>query len=269
MNVKWKSRVAGILIVITAIYFLAGILLYFTQDLFLFHPRQLSRGHQFRFSESFKEENISVDGRNLSIIKFDPPLKPKGVVLFFHGNMENVEHYHHYVPIFTEKDYSLWMIDYPGFGKSTGKRSEDKMYKDAILMYEDAIKQFTPSEIIIYGKSIGTGVAAYLASVRKANQLILESPYYSIEVLASHYLPVYPVSLLTHYSFPIHSYLQKSQAHTTIFHGTDDEVIPFSQAVKLKKENNRVDLVIIKAGKHNNLASYPLYVSKIDSLLKH
>jgi alpha-beta hydrolase superfamily lysophospholipase len=251
------------------IYTLAGILLYFTQDLFLFHPRKLSRDHQFHFTQPFKEENILIDGRNLNIIQFQPLSKPKGVVLFFHGNMENVEHYRQYVPIFTAKGYSLWMVDYPGFGKSTGKRSEERMYKDAIFMYEHAIQQFDPSQISIYGKSIGTGVASYLASVKNADQLILESPYYSIEALAKHYLPVYPVSWLTNYSFPIRAYLHGLKMHTTIFHGTDDEVIPYTQSVRLKNENPDIELITIKGGKHNNLAGYPSYIASLDSLFNH
>jgi pimeloyl-ACP methyl ester carboxylesterase len=269
MNAKWKRGALRALFVLIVIYFLAGLLLYFTQDLFLFHPRKLSRDHQFRFSQPFIEENILIDGRNLNIIKFQPRSKPKGVVLFFHGNMENIEHYNQYVPIFTGKDYSLWMVDYPGFGKSTGKRTEERMYRDAIFIYEQAIKQFDPSQISIYGKSIGTGVASYLASVKIADQLILESPYYSIEALASHYLPVYPVSLLTNYSFPIHAYLQRSKMRTTIFHGTDDEVVPYAQSVKLVKENPNIELVTIKGGKHNNLAGYPSYIAKLDSLFTH
>lgn len=269
MKKGWKSKWLYGIIILTSIYFIIGVLLYFVQDLFLFHPKPLKPDHKFAFTQAYQEENILINGRNLSIIKFNPAIQPKGIVLFFHGNMENVEHYKQYPSIFTSQGYSTWMIDYPGFGKSTGKRTENIMYQDASLMYDQAVKLYQPSQILVYGKSIGTGVAAYLASVRKIDQLILESPYYGMEELMRHYIPIYPVSILTNYAFPIHSYLKMSNSPITIFHGTDDEVIPFDQSVRLKKENNNVELISIKGGNHNNLATYPLYKTKIDSLLSH
>src|SRR5215204_2286418 len=227
MNQKWKRNIWSTAKILILIYIAAGIILYCTQELLLFHPTALPQDHEFSFTQPFEELNIPVAERNLSIIKFKTDSSPKGIVLFFHGNMENVEHYAQYPSFFTKLGYELWMIDYPGFGKSTGKRTEQIMYKDAVLMCHLAAKQYHPDSIIIYGKSIGTGVAAYLSSVTQNRKLLLETPYYSIDALARHYFPFYPVIPMTKYAFPVFDYLKKVKTDIIIFHGTADEVIPY------------------------------------------
>lgn len=161
------------------------------------------------------------------------------------------------------------MIDYPGFGKSTGKRSEHIIYDDALLLYKLARSGFTPDSIIIYGKSIGSGIASQLASIRDCKRLILETPYYSIDALAKHYFPVYPIIPMTRYTIPTFQYFEKITAPVTMFHGTNDEVIPYRQSIRLmnlKKPN--VELVTIEKGKHNNLNDFSLFHQKLDSLLR-
>jgi hypothetical protein len=248
---------------------MGGVVLYWIQDLLLFHPKPLSKDHPFAFNQPFEECNVSVGSRNLSIVKFRTRPQRNGLVLFFHGNMENVEHYRQYPGYFTKQGYEIWMMDYPGFGKSTGKRSEAVMYNDALLMYNKAREELSADSIIIYGKSIGTGVAAYVASKQDCKKLLLETPYYSIDALAKHYFPIYPVMPMTRYAFPIYDYLKKVKAGITIFHGTKDEVIPYIQALKLKEENPDIELITIENGEHNNLSTFPLYQQKLDSLLRH
>ena len=269
MNDKWKRRIWRTAKILIIVYIAGGIILYFIQDLLLFHPTPLPMDHQFSFNQPFQELNIPVDDRNLNIVKFRTSASQKGIILFFHGNMLNVEHYSKYPSLFTRNGYDFWMIDYPGFGKSTGKRSEAILYNDALLLYKEAVKEIEKDSIIIYGKSIGTGVASYLASITQPKKLILETPYYSISALARHYLPIYPVSLLTKYSFPIHDFLKKIKSGVTIFHGTNDKVVPYQQATRLKKENNNIELVTIQDGRHNNLAGFEVFQKKLDSILKN
>jgi uncharacterized protein len=266
---KLNRRAKRILIVLVVTYFIGGVVLYFAQDFILFHPTPLGRNHQFRFEQVFEETNISQGKNNLSIVKFKTSRKRKGIVLFYHGNMENIEHYKSYPAIFLSNNYDVWMIDYPGFGKTTGKRTENIINEQAILMYDMSLKQTSSDSIIIYGKSIGTGVAAFVASERNCKHLVLETPYYSIPDLARHYLPVYPVKWMIQYSFPTHQYLLKVQSPITIFHGTKDEVIPYSHSARLKDQNKKIKLVTIANGKHNNLTDFKEYHTAIDSLLGH
>ena len=140
------------------------------------------------------------------------------------------------------------------------------MYDDSMLFYELAVKKTAKENIIIYGKSLGTGVASWLASRVGCRQLILETPYYSMTSMTRHYVPIYPASLMR-YSFPVNEYLQHVKVPVTIFHGTSDEVIPYKQSAKLKEELNRIDLITVPRGRHNNLYSFPVVIQKLESLL--
>ncbi len=263
-----RKKLGRVLRVLLIVYIIGGIVLYFLQDLIIFHPKSLPQNHRFQFDQPFTEINLKPgDNRNLNIVQFLPTgKKAKGIVLYFHGNRTNIERYARYASTFTKNDYEVWMIDYPGYGKTTGDRTEQLMYDDSMLFYELAINKTQPENIIIYGKSLGTGVASWLASKKSCKKLILETPYYSMTSMTRHYVPIYPASLMR-YSFPINEYLKNVKVPVTIFHGTSDEVIPYKQSAKLKKEFEDIDLITVPGGNHNNLYQFPLVTQKLDSLL--
>lgn len=267
MQGKAKRRIKRTLIGLVSFYLTSGAVLYLVQDLLFFHPKKLPLSHRFPFDQPFTELNIPIEDRNLNVVQFHASApERKGIVLYFHGNMRNIERYANQAPFFTQEGYAVWMVDYPGFGKSTGKRSEEVMYSDAQLLYSMARKEVSPDRIVIYGRSIGTGVASYLAAHQPCQQLILETPYYSIDAIAKHYAPIFPVKSLMHYRFPVNAYLKQVKAPITILHGTRDEIIPYRQAQQLATIDG-VALVTISKGKHNNLSSYPLFQQTINRLL--
>ena len=222
--------------IVVIMYCGAGITLYYMQDTFLFHPKKLESDHVFNFKTPFKEFNIPVNKTDtISMIKFFPADSiPKGLVIYFHGNMGNVEYYGPFANEFTKYGYEVWMPDYPGYGKSTGERNEKKLYDEAWLVQKLAMNSYHSNNIIIYGKSLGTGIAAYTASVSKCRQLVLETPYYSITDMFAHYAWMYPVSLMVKYKIPTGQFLEDVKAPVIIFHGTADKIIPYSCAEKLK-----------------------------------
>ena len=256
--------------IIALIYTITGIALFFLQDKFIFHPQKLSADYKYQFNIPFLEINLPVAiERNLSIVRFTvPDTIRKGIVLYFHGNTKNINHYAPFAPNFTRSGYEVWMIDYPGFGKSTGKREEQVLYNDALTLYKMAISNVSAEHIIIYGKSIGTCIAAQLASIRECKRLILETPYYSMDALAKHYFFMYPVMPMTKYSLPTYEYFEYINAPITIFHGTKDEVIPYKHAQWLTDKKKGTELITISNGRHNNLADFPLYQHKLDSVLQ-
>ena len=271
MQKNTKKKIRNWFIAIVIVYIICGVALYFLQEKFLFHPEKLDADHKFSFTIPFKEINLPFnDKKNISIIQFTVPDSiRKGIVLYFHGNMKNIERYAPFATHFTWNKYEVWMMDYPGFGKSTGKRSEQIIYNDALQLYKMARAKVSKDSIIIYGKSIGTGVASQLASVRNCKRLVLETPYCSIDALFRHYAFIYPVSWLTDYHFPSDDYFKDIQDPITIFHGTDDGTIPFSQAQRLMKLAKPGDeLITLEKGGHNNLADFPLFQHKMDSLLQ-
>ena len=257
--------------VIALLYCVIGIAFFYLQDYFLFHPTALARNYQYKFDSPFAEVDIPINKTDtLNMVKFFPAdSKRRGVVIYFHGNRENIKRYVRFVPDFTNHGYEVWMMDYPGFGKTVGERNEKILYQQAEQVYKMAATKYMKDSIIIYGKSFGTGIAAYLASVKDCKQLILETPYYSIPDLFGCYAFIYPTTRMANYKIPTNEYLQEVKAPITIFHGTGDGVIPYRCAAKLKAVLKPSDqFITIEKGTHHDLNKYPLFQQKLDSLLQ-
>lgn len=250
-------------------YFSAGTILYFFQEKIMLRPKKLPAGYRFRFDIPFAEIDIPFNSYNLSLVKFNAASPvPKGVILYFHGNRDNINRYAKYAPHFTRHGYEVWIMDYPGYGKSTGIFSEETVYEQALLIYNMARQKFTEENIIVYGKSLGSGIASWLASVKNCYHLILETPYYSVPDLFRTYAPIYPIKAMTKFKFPTGDHLKKVQVPVTIFHGTNDRVIPYDCAAKLKMVLKAGDeFVTINNGSHNDLNEFSLFHEKLTSVL--
>lgn len=251
------------------LYGLIGIGIYYLQNYFLFKPEKKVITEAYNFTIPHKEINIPYDsGINLNIVQFTCSMPARGIVLYFHGNKKNIAWYARFAPAFTKKGYEVWMLDYPGYGKSTGQLTEERLYEYALLIYKMANNRFSKDSIVIYGKSMGSGIAAYLGSRKDCKRLILETPYYSLTSLAAYYFPIYPVKSMIHYKIPTYDYVQKIIAPVSIFHGTSDWVIPYSNACQLKQALKPFDeFITIERGSHNDLNNFPLFRKKLDSLL--
>lgn len=262
-------KIKTLLLWAASIYILVGMGLYAFQKKIIFRPEPLSDDYKFQFNVPFEELRIPINPKEqLSAILFKAN-QPKGIVLYFHGNMKNIGFYGKYMPNFTSQGYDVLMMDYRTFGKSTGKLNEDLIYQDALHMYQIARKRFEPDQIIIYGRSLGTGIAAQLAAVRDCKRLILESPYYSVQDVAKHFIPFYPHGLMLEFKFPTYTYLPKVTAPVSIFHGTDDHTIPYSSGEKLRQYFKPGDEFIpIEGATHNNLNDYSLFHQRLDGMLK-
>ncbi|MEQ1675769.1 MAG: alpha/beta fold hydrolase [Chitinophagaceae bacterium] len=266
-----KKKVLKWLKILVVIYLAGGVALYFLQDVILFHPVSLKRTHQYDFPQPHKDISIPINDKDtLNLIDFSSTgPAARGVVLYFHGNKRNISWYAKYIPYFTRHGYEVLMIDYPGYGKSTGKLTEEKLYDWALQAYTIAIKKFAADSIIIYGKSMGTGIAAQLASIRECKKLILETPYYDFPSVIGHYLPIYPVRWMIHYNLPTHEYISRINVPITIFQGTKDRLVTYSNAKRLIPLLKKGDeFITVKGGGHNDLYQYPEVVSKLDSLLR-
>lgn len=268
---KKTGRIPGWIKLVIIIYCLVGSALYYLQDKLLLRPLALAAGETYHFTQPFTETDIYLDeATRINIVRFSVPAdSAKGVVLYFHGNRENINHYAQYSKMFTDQKYEVWMPDYPGYGKSTGDISEKTLYDLALQVYKLARTKYDPSRIIIYGKSLGTGIAAELASVRDCRRLILETPYYSLTSLVRIPFFIYPVGWLLKYKIPTYSFLQKVTAPVTAFYGTRDWTVPPFNTRRLQNVFKQGDeMVRIDGGGHNNLPSFPLFRAKLDSVLQ-
>lgn len=263
---KWRKRIGGALIV----YLALGLLIHQLQDRILFQPVELASHDQFDFSLPHEDMLIPLNEEDsLHIVRFVPTTSSvKGVALYFHGNKKHIGWYARFMPGFTKHGYEVLMIDYPGYGKSRGKLTEQKLYDWAKIAYQIARKRYEADRIIIYGKSMGTGIAAQLAATRDCKALVLETPYYDFPSVLTHYLPIYPIRSMLHYQLPTYQYLPNVTAPITILHGTNDWTVSYSNAKKLApffKSGDR--LVTIEGGSHNDLYEFSQTQKTLDSLL--
>lgn len=265
-----KTKLYKFIGIAIIVYLLIGIGIYFFQEKLLFHPVKINTETTFNFSQPFKEINLSYDSNtHINIICFlaDTTTLFKGHILYLHGNKNNVTHYAKYAANFTKKGYHVWMPDYPGFGKSTGVLSEEMLYNVSTITYNLIKSQTSSDSIHIYGKSLGTGLAAYIASKKNCKQLVLETPYSSITDMFNRYCFMYPIQTIVKYKIPTISYLQKTTTPITIFEGTADWVIPNAITQKLKSSLKPTDKFYdIKGASHNNLNNYKKYHTILDSL---
>lgn len=256
--------------ILLLLYASIGIALFYLQEKFLFHPTKLAHNYQFKFDGKFEEIRMPFNETDtMSLVKFFPADSlRKGIIIYYHGNMNNVEHYATYTKPFTKLGYEVWVQDYPGFGKSTGQITEKKLYDQAMQVKKMADIKFGADSIIIYGKSLGTGIAAYVASNTKANMLILETPYFSIPALFNCYAPIYPSSAMASYKILTNKYLLDVKYPVVIFHGTSDGVIPYRSASKLKAVLKPTDkFITVPGATHKNINGTKIYYDAVDSLL--
>jgi len=243
------------------------LLVYFLQEKFIFLPSRLPDDYQFSFDAPFKEYLFNPEkGVSINALLFTSDQR-KGLILYFHGNAGDLSDWGHVSTDFTGVGYDILLIDYRGYGKSRGNISEAALYRDAAFIYDQMTENYSESEIVVYGRSIGTGIASQLAVKRSPRLLILESPYYNLKDLARQVMPFVPAFLLR-YHFPNHMYLPKVQCPIVLIHGSHDELIDHRASIRLKAlVQTKGQIYIIDGGHHNDLATMDAYHEVLSRVL--
>jgi len=263
-------KLKKVIYVAAVFYIMIGTSLYFLQEKLIFLPTTLDENHQFEFQDQFEELFLEAkDGAIINALHFKAE-ESKGVILYFHGNAGDLSRWGTITSYFVDKGFDVLVMDYRTYGKSTGKLSEKALYDDALMCYSHLLKTYNENDIIIYGRSLGTGMATYIASVKDPKQLILETPYYSLVDVAKRRFPILPVSLFMKYRIPSFEFIEGVRCPVTIFHGTDDSVVAIESGKKLfdASNNPQKTFIEIEAGRHNDLIDFDEYRDTIDLLLK-
>ncbi len=263
---KAGIRISAILVLT---FFLLHIGVYLFQDFIIFQPQRLGEGYAFQFEAPHQEVWLeSEDGVRINGVFFKGEEPSEKVVLYLHGNSDNLQRWGRYHSDFTTRGMDFFAIDYRGYGKSKGIPSEEGLYKDAEAAYEYLLKKYTPSQIYIFGRSLGTGVAGFLASEKKAAMLMLETPYHSMKDVFQRQAPFLYLPFPLSATFPLHEYLSEVEEPVYIFHGTADEIVPYSSAAAMKPNlASEENFLTIPGGRHRGLSEYEAYQEYLDGLL--
>lgn len=255
--------------VIGVLFVLVNIAAYFLQERLIFKPEKLPEDFEFKYeNQIFDEYNIEVaDGVNLNGVHFKVR-EPKGIVLYLKGNSRSLKGWGKFAIDFTRHGFDVLMVDYRGFGKSTGIRTEDGIKKDLQYAYDELKKQVDERFIILYGRSLGSGFATKLASTNNPRMLVLDAPYYSMAHMAKRYMVVMPMSIIMRFPIKTYRWIEYVKCPIKILHGTNDKLIPFKTSIKLSKINaERTRMYPIIGGGHNNLHTYPQYHRFLEEIL--
>jgi hypothetical protein len=247
-----------------------SLLVYFLQEKLIFKPEKLKQDFQFKYDIPFKELFFDVEpGVRINGLHFYRE-QSLGLILYFHGNTRSIKGWARYARDFYRYNYDVVLVDYRGFGKSTGKRNEKEMLDDMQFVYERLVKQYSQHHMIVYGRSLGSGFATKIASENDPRYLILDSPYYNFTKVIERFLPFLPIRYVLRYHLRTDKWIMNVRCHTYIIHGTKDRLIPIRHSEALQRLNPRkITLIRIHGGGHNNLPKFDEYHNFIRDILKY
>ena len=250
---------------IVILYAIAITLLYTLQTRLIFYPGRLSEDYEFDRGREGEEFFLdTADGARINGLFFGNV--SSDVILYFHGNAGDLSGWQYVVDDFAPLGYNFLIIDYRGYGKSSGRISEEGFYDDAETAFNYLLRQgFAPENIIVYGRSIGSGVAVDLASKKSVKGLILESPFASLSSLANEKFPLFFPSLFIRFRFDNVNKINKVHCPVIFLHGSDDTLIPPSHSRKLfEAYRGKKKMIFVEKGSHNDLHAF----SQFEDFLK-
>ncbi len=175
-------------------------------------------------------------------------------LLYFHGNAGNISHRLHSIKEFNELGLSVFIVDYRGYGRSTGKPTEKGLYRDAQAAwnYLSGDRGIAPDNIILFGRSLGGSVAAWLATHEAPAALIVDSSFTSVPDIGQEAYPWLPVRLLSRFRHPTREYVERSSCAVLVVHSRDDEIIPFHHGEAIFAAANEPKSFLEIRGGHND-----------------
>ncbi len=196
---------------------------------------------------------LTGDGVSLSAW-FIPHASGRGTLLFLHGNAGNISHRLDSIRLFHQLGLAVFILDYRGFGDSQGSPSEAGTYLDATAAWRHLTEQrrIAPREIVVFGRSLGAGIAAELAARTRPAALIMESAFTSVPDMAASLYPWLPVRLLSRYRYDAVAQLARVSSPLLVVHSRDDEIIPFIHGQRLYEHAREPKQFLELRGGHND-----------------
>ena len=249
--------VLRILLVVFAIYLVLLLFVFVFQEKMVYFPYKAIRQFPSNIGLPYREVILKTsDGfRVHGWLVGERAKTDRDVVLFCHGNAGNISHRLDSLAIFDRLGLKVFIFDYRGYGRSEGKLSEKGTYLDAEAAWRFLTEEenIPPGRIILFGRSLGGAVAAYLAAGMgaKAGALILESTFTSIPDLGAQLYPIFPVRLLSRFRYNTLAYLDKIAVPVLVVHSPADEMIPFRHGKALFEAARSPKQFLQLSGSHN------------------
>ena len=237
---KFRKNLLQLLLIIFFLYFFVLVFLYFYQRNLLYHPNE----------NNYSGDKISVDIKKVKIQTSDniellgwyheKNLKDYKTLVYFHGNAGSLENRIHKLNHFEDMNINFLIIAWRGFSGNSGKPTEQGLYEDGKSAINWLLnKGVEEQNIVIYGESLGTGVATHLSQYRNFAGIILETPFTSMIDAAKAFYPYIPVSLLLKDRFDNKNKIKNINSPLLVMHGEVDQIVPFSMGQKIYEIANK------------------------------
>lgn len=265
-----------LLIIGIGVYAALSIYVYYIQSSLIYYPNMPGRsltatpeaiGLSYQDIEIVTEDNIKLHGW------FIPNNNAEGTVLFFHGNAGNISHRLESIDIFNRMNLNVFILDYRGYGQSEGKTTEKGTYLDAQAAWYHLVNTqgIRPQQIIIFGRSLGASVAAWLASRHTAAGLIIESGFTSVPSIGQRLYPFLPIRLLTHFKYDTQRYVKNISCPVIVAHSKEDEIIPFQEGTDIFNAAQEPKYFLKMRGGHNDafITTGSAYIDALSSFINN
>jgi esterase/lipase len=250
---KKKSRIYRLSMIVLQIYIIIGLFLYLRQRKMIYFPPE-------KENHNFLVETLENEGESIDIIVLNKGQQE--AIIYFGGNAENVL----YSAIdYKQLDYALYLVNYRGYGGSTGKPTEQGLYSDAIEIYDHVAQSHT--NISVEGLSLGTGVATYLASKKDVEKLMLITPFDSMQSIAQKQFRLYPAFIILKDKYRSIDRVDKIKAETTVLIAENDQIIPYKNSMNLVNAfpEQQITTKIISNRGHNDISSSTEFIDALNS----
>ena len=244
----------------------AAAALWVGQEWLLFKPVPLPQDARLSGEPDVAEVFVDVPGARLSVLELRRP-DPDGVVFFLHGNSANLKAWFIDGDLYRRANLDLVMMDYRGFGKSTGHiESEAQLHADVEAVWQAVAPRYAGKRVIAYGRSLGTGLAAAWAARHQPQLTILVSPYASMKELAALHYPWLPEAVLR---YPLRSDEAVARIHAPLLlvHGDQDALIPLAHSESLAQRASSARLVVIAGAAHADVHKFDSYQAALAEAL--
>ncbi len=241
--------------------------LYVSQESQIFQGSKLPPDYQFKFNVPFEEVTLAVDGAEINALHFRQP-NPRGLIFFLHGNAGNLQSWTSDVEYYQRVNYDMFMLDYRGYGKSTGRmEGEEQLHSDVKVAWNSVASKYAGKPIVIYGRSLGTAVATKLAVDVEPDLLVLVSPFSSVVAMARIQYPHLP-AWLVRYPMRTDKRIANVKSPIVLVHGTADRLIPVEHSIELKELIDAPSkLLLIDGAGHGDIHLFKDYLDGLTSEL--
>lgn len=236
-------------------YLFIVLFMYLRQDAFIFFPT-VAR-HDGQRDENVVDYHLEQEAVTLRGRLVNPGLIREKLLIYYGGNAEDI---FQNIDEFRDIKAASLFVAYRGYGSSDGKPGEKELFADSLAVIDDMIHKYTPKEIFLIGRSLGSGVACYAAAQRRVQGAILITPYDSIEDIARSSYPWLPISLLLKHRFSSIQYLDRIVCPLLILYGGRDTVVPPERTTNLIDHIvGEKEVVFVDRADHGTIDMFPEY----------